>query len=122
MRYLLLLFLGCCLFSVARADDEGGAPKSAIPPATGEVIPEDLSFWSIAASDFHADKPRPLSVPGVGGRMEYYWYWTFKFRYRTNLEILNKYLAEMHERLEKNDATADAKMYEEKKQHKAGRS
>ena len=110
MRYLLLLFLGCCLFSVARADDDGEAPKSAIPPATGEVDPEDLSFWSIAASDFHADKPRPLSIPGVGGRMEYYWYWTFKFRYRTNLEILNKYMAEMQERLEKNDATNDANM------------
>lgn len=110
MRYLLLLFLGCCLFSVARADDDAEGPQPAIPPATGAVDPEDLSFWSIAASDFYADKPRPLSIPGVGGRMEYYWYWTFKFRYRTNLELLNKYLAEMQKRLEKNDAKNDADM------------
>ena len=106
MKYLLLLVLGCCLLSVARADDGDGAASN----ATGEVEPDDLSFWSIASSDFYADKPRPLSIPGVGGRMEYYWYWTFKFRYRTNLELLNTYMAEMEKRLEKNDATADAKM------------
>lgn len=60
----------------------------------------DLSFWSIASSDFHADKPRPISIPGVGGRIDYYWYWTFKFRYRTNLEVLKNNLDVYRQKLE----------------------
>lgn len=100
MKYLLMMLLGCCLISAVHADDEGEK----------NTLPADLPFWSISSGDFHAEKPRAISVPGAGGRMEYYWYWTFKFRYRTNLEIINDYMSDMQKRLEQKDATRDAEM------------
>ncbi|GHV20355.1 hypothetical protein AGMMS49959_07500 [Planctomycetales bacterium] len=92
MRYWLWLLVGCVAWlgsAVAAADDRAQP---------------DCTFWNISTADFYAGTPRPISVPGIDGKIEYYWYWTFRFRYKTNLEVLADYQERIKDALSKSSA------------------
>lgn len=98
-RFILVMTLLFSVFSFAlRAEEEAPANTSPLP------------FWGIDLKDFYADTPRPISVPGAGGVLNYYWYWTFQFKFVTNLEELKSHYEKMATKLETAAVPEEAKM------------
>ena len=78
--------------------------------AEAEEERSPLPFWGINSRDFYADTPRPVSIPGAAGALDYYWYWTFKFKFNTNLEELKRHYQSASKRLERVAAENEAEM------------
>lgn len=78
--------------------------------AEAEEEKSPLPFWGINSKDFYADTPRPISIPGAAGALDYYWYWTFKFKFNTNLDELKRHYEEANKRLDKVAATSEVEM------------
>lgn len=78
--------------------------------AEAEEEMRPLPFWGINSRDFHADTPRPISIPGAAGALDYYWYWTFKFKFNTNLDELKRHYENSTKRLERVAAEGEAEM------------
>lgn len=108
-RILLFVLAGLILGMLSTGSIAAGEEATENGGAAG-ADSNPLPFWGIDLADFHAGTPRPISIPGTGGALDYYWYWPFKFRFNTNLQEMRKHYDRMSAKLTSSGADDEVEM------------